>query len=91
MKPEASRVEYILSKGIPVLVYNGQHDLIVPPLGAMKWVDNLYHNSAQEFRKQMFDAWKIGDKVVGAVKSAGNLEMRIIFNSGHIIGRDKPL
>ena len=38
MKPEASRVEYLLSKGIPVLVYNGQDDLIVPSLGAMKWV-----------------------------------------------------
>lgn len=63
----------------------------MPSLGAMKWVDNLNHNSAQEFRKQVFRAWKIGEKVVGAVKSAGNLEMRIIFNAGHIIGKDKPL
>ncbi len=91
MKPEANRVEYLLSKGIPVLLYNGQDNLIVPSLGAMKWVDNLNHNSAQEFNKQMFGVWKIGDKIVGAIKSAGNLEMRIIFNAGHIIGKDKPL
>jgi len=39
----------------------------------------------------MFSVWKIGDKIVGAVKSAGNLEMRIIFSAGHIIGKDKPL
>ena len=42
-------------------------------------------------RKKMFDAWKIDGKVVGAVKSTENLEMRIVFNAGHIIGRDKPL
>jgi len=90
MKPEVSRVEYLLSKDVSVLVYNGQDDLLVPPLGAMKWVDALDHPTAADFRKLVFSAWKVDGKVVGALKSTGKLELRIVFNAGHMVGRDRP-
>ena len=33
MKPEINRVEYLLNKNIPILIYNGQMDLIVSTPG----------------------------------------------------------
>jgi carboxypeptidase C (cathepsin A) len=42
MKPEITRVEEILYRGLPVLIYNGQDDLIVQNPGTMKWVDRIY-------------------------------------------------
>ena len=58
---------------MPVLVYNGQDDLLVPPLGAMKWLDGLEHPTAVDFRKLLFSPWKINDQVVGAMKTTGML------------------
>lgn len=46
MKPEVYRVEVLLAKNIPILVYNGQDDLIVQNPGTMKWVDRLHHTHA---------------------------------------------
>jgi len=46
MKSEASRVEFLLNKKVPVLVFQSQHNLMVQNPGAMKWVERLrYENS----------------------------------------------
>jgi carboxypeptidase C (cathepsin A) len=83
-------VQYLLNKGYPVLVYNGQDDLIVSNPGTMKWVDRLQYDKADQFRRQLFEAWKINGKIVGTKKSAGNLEFRIVFNAGHLVPMDRP-
>lgn len=43
MKNEADRVEYLLNKNVPVLICQGQDDLITQNPGTMKWVDRLRH------------------------------------------------
>jgi hypothetical protein len=50
MNPEIERVQFLLHKKIPVLIYNGQQDLIVSNPGTMRWADRLFHDSAHEFR-----------------------------------------
>jgi carboxypeptidase C (cathepsin A) len=91
MKNEINRVEYLLNKGLPVLIYNGQDDLIVSNPGTMKWVDRIYFANAEEFRRKLFSPWKIGGKEAGAVKAAGLLEFRIVNNAGHMVPMDRPL
>ena len=81
---------YLLGKGIPVLIYNGQDDLIVQNPGTMKWADMLYHDAAHDFRKKLFEPWKINGKMAGLYKAAGNLELRIVFNAGHLVPMDQP-
>lgn len=73
MKPEINLVEELLSKGLPVLIYNGQDDLIVQTPGTMKWVDRIHFSQADEFRRKLFTPWKVNNKVVGSIKSAGLL------------------
>ncbi len=73
MKPEINLVEELLYKGIPILIYNGQDDLIVQNPGTMKWVDRIHFTQSDEFRRKLFTPWKLNNKVVGAIKSAGLL------------------
>lgn len=90
MKNEINRVEYLLNKGMPVLIYNGQDDLIVSNPGTMKWVDRIYFANAEEFRKKLFTPWKVNGKMAGSVKAAGLLEFRIVNNAGHLVPMDRP-
>ena len=50
MLDENSRVEYLLNNGIPVMIYNGQDDLIVQNPGTMRWVEELNYPDAEVFR-----------------------------------------
>ena len=73
MKPEDRRVEALLARGMPILIYNGQDDLIVQNPGTMKWVDYLHHTYAEAFKQSLFSPWKIDGIVVGSMKKAGYL------------------
>lgn len=90
MKGEASSVEYLLGKNINVLICQGQDDLITQSPGTMKWVDRLRYDKSEEFKKSLFKGWKINDKIVGSIKSAGLLELRIVNKVGHRIALDNP-
>lgn len=90
MQTEINRVEYLLNKKLPILIYNGQDDLIVQNAGTMKWVDKIYYAEAAEFRKKLFEPWTLNGKIVGTKKSAGLLELRIVFNAGHLVPMDRP-
>lgn len=50
MRDEVHLVEYCLSKKLPVLIYNGQNDIIVENPGTMRWVEQLHHPDGQKFR-----------------------------------------
>lgn len=58
--------------------------------GAMKWVDRLRFENSEEFKKSLFKAWKLKDKIVGSVKTAGLFELRIVNNAGHWAPTDAP-
>lgn len=90
MKNEINLVEELLYRGLPVLIYNGQDDLIVQNPGTMKWVDRIHFTQSEEFRRKLFTPWKINGKVVGAIKSAGLLEFRIVNKAGHLVPMDRP-
>lgn len=84
-------MEFLLANGMPVLIYNGQDDLIVQNAGTMKWVDRIFYTHAHEFRQKLFTPWKINNKVVGSMKNAGLLELRIVNNAGHLVPMDRPV
>lgn len=56
----------------------------------MRWADRIYYEEAHEFRQKLMEPWKIGDKMVGVKKSAGLLELRIVFKAGHLVPMDQP-
>ena len=85
------KVEYLLGR-IPVLIYNGQDDLIVTNAGTMTWVENLKYAKNNGFNMD-FKPWlshNDSTKIMGYKKSAGNLELRIVLNAGHMVPQDQP-
>lgn len=50
MKPYVNLVEDLLHRNVPVLIYNGQNDLIVETPGTFKWVERLHYADAEKFR-----------------------------------------
>jgi carboxypeptidase C (cathepsin A) len=89
MKNEVALVEYCLSKKLPLLIYNGQNDLIVENPGTMRWVEQIHYAESGEFRQTLFKTWKVNGKVAGSVKKAGLLEFRIVNNAGHLVPMDQ--
>jgi carboxypeptidase C (cathepsin A) len=89
MKNEVALVEYCLGKKLPLLIYNGQNDIIVSNPGTMRWVEQIHYAEADQFRKTLFKTWKVNGKVAGSVKKAGLLEFRIANNAGHLVPMDQ--
>lgn len=75
---------------VPILIYNGQDDLIVQSAGTMKWVEKLQYRDSQKFLDTDFSVWKVDNEVVGSKKSAGLLSFYIVNNAGHMVPMDSP-
>lgn len=89
MMNEVHLVEYCLAKKLPMLIYNGQNDIIVETPGTMRWVEQIQYADSRKFRETLFSTWKVGGKVAGSVKKAGLLEFRIVNNAGHLVPMDQ--
>ncbi|KAM3137794.1 hypothetical protein pb186bvf_010044 [Paramecium bursaria] len=85
------RLEFVL-KNIPVIVYNGQNDLICSGPGTSRWTYQLTHNNTSEFQKLDFEPIRLvkDGTVVGYKKQAGNLWYWTINNAGHLVPYDQP-
>ena len=90
MKNQYQDVEKLLASKIPVIVYQGQDDLIVSTSGTMKWVDELKHSESKKFKSMNLSTWKVNGNVAGFTKSAGNLTLTIIKDAGHFAPGDSP-
>ena len=91
MQPVTDKVDFLLQNKIPVLVYNGQDDLIVTSPGTMSWVEKLDYAKNNDFNKD-FTVWrsKDGKKVFGYMKDGGLLQMRIVRDAGHLVPMNQP-
>jgi carboxypeptidase C (cathepsin A) len=92
MQPYTYVVESILNTGqLPVLIYNGQDDLIVTSPGTMSWVEKLNWPLADNFTATNFGLWTDNSgNVIGYKKRAGELELRIVNKAGHLVPMDQP-
>jgi len=92
MQPYTYVVESILNKAkLPILIYNGQDDLIVTSPGTMSWVEKLNWPFAANFTATNFDLWTdLSQNVIGYKKRVGNLELRIVNKAGHLVPKDTP-
>ena len=91
MRSETLSVENLLRKGVAVLVYTGQDDLIVHAPGTMKWTDRLSYPDDESFRNAVLTTWQVNNKIAGTVKSAGKLELRILFGAGRNSASEQPV
>lgn len=66
----------------PVMVYNGQLDIIVAYPMTENYLKNLAFSGAEEYKTAKRYIWRVEDDVAGYVKHAGNLTEVLVRNAG---------
>lgn len=66
----------------PVLIYNGQLDIIVAYPLTENYLKNLQFNGAEEYKTAKRYIWRVDNEVAGYAKHAGNLTEVLVRNAG---------
>lgn len=78
---------------VPMLVYQGQFDLICNVLGTQTWLGALQWPGAEAFRAANRTEMFIGNALVGwrTWASGTNLTFAVVANAGHMAPADQPV
>jgi len=79
----------ILSQ-IPVLIYNGDKDLICDLDGTTTWATSLQWPYQSQFNSAKNNTWTVDGKPAGWYRGAANLIQVAIYNAGHMVPFDQP-
>lgn len=66
----------------PILIYNGQLDIIVAYPLTENYLKNLNFNGADEYKTAKRYIWRVENEIAGYAKHAGNLTEVIVRNAG---------
>ena len=87
----ADRVAYIADSGLPVLLYNGQYDLVVNTAGAINWIDELKWSGQAAFYDEPLQNWICNNgTVAGIAKNHGNFTFVVVNKAGHTVPESQP-
>jgi carboxypeptidase C (cathepsin A) len=75
---------------IPVLLYNGQDDVIINTPSAENWIAALEWSGRDEYLKADKTTWKAEGEVAGYARTAKNLTQLVVLKSGHLVTMDQP-
>jgi len=90
MKSERETVEFLLER-YPVLIYDGNFDLICNHLGVLKMVDAMENWSGKsKYYTTDRSVWRVGGETAGYLKSVDNMKMFVMRNAGHMVPRSQP-
>ena len=95
MKDQSSGLAFLLDKGIPVLVYHGNFDLVLPVNGMSEALNNLQWRGLEKWTNAQnipyFHTAKNGDKeLMGYIQSEAGLDFVVVRNAGHMVPIDTP-
>lgn len=89
-EPAVSLLPGILEK-IPIILFNGNRDIICNYIGTENFIKNLEWNGAKGFPEEAkAQDWKYEDEIVGYIRSARNLTFVNVFDASHMVPFDKP-
>eukprot|EP00096_Caligus_rogercresseyi_P002259 TRINITY_DN14334_c0_g1_i1.p1 TRINITY_DN14334_c0_g1~~TRINITY_DN14334_c0_g1_i1.p1 ORF type:complete len:317 (+),score=50.04 TRINITY_DN14334_c0_g1_i1:459-1409(+) len=97
MVSKKPKLEHALDRGLQVLVYNGNLDVIVHISGTNKMINSLQFNGRQEFlnsKRKEFWVWNPETErpeLAGYINQGGGLYYATLRNAGHMIPISQPL
>lgn len=86
-------LENVLNANIPVLLYNGQLDVIVAPVLTENYLKQTNWTGAEKYSSAEKKIWYVDEndaEIAGYVKEAENLQFVVVRNAGHILPYDQP-
>ena len=90
MASERKTVEFLLER-YPVLIYNGNVDLICNHPGVVKMIDAMETWSGKDkYYRTYRDVWTVDGETAGYLKSVDNMKLFVMRNAGHMVPRSQP-
>ena len=90
MASERETVEFLLER-YPVLIYNGNVDLICNHPGVVKMIDAMENWSGKDkYYRTYRDVWTVNGETAGYLKSVDNMKLFVMRNAGHMVPRSQP-
>lgn len=74
----------------PILVYNGQMDLVVAYPLSVNLYSNMRSPYGADYKSTIRKPWYVNNKLAGYIKLTGNLTEVLVRNAGHLVACDKP-
>ena len=91
LRPVIKEVDYLLSQGLKVVVYQGQFDMLCDTAGTEHWINKLTWSGLQGFkyatRKPLYIDGQKG-QTQAFVKSYGHFSLYYILNAGLMVPSD---
>lgn len=90
MKSVASDVATLLNNQLPVMIYNGQDDIICNSPNQQNWVGNLTWSGNSDFYSTPFQVWIYENgTIAGLAKQTESLTFVIVNKAGHLSPYDQ--
>ncbi|CAE7782505.1 CPY1 [Symbiodinium sp. CCMP2592] len=83
-------VAELLERGVPVLAYSGDTDLMVDWLGTKGWMEKLAWRGQSDWVAAPLRTFHVHNKSAGREKSYGGFTFLQVFESGHLVPKDQP-
>ncbi|KAL9660083.1 hypothetical protein QQ045_024894 [Rhodiola kirilowii] len=80
----------LLEKGINVLIYAGEYDLICNWLGNLRWLDAIKWSGHKSFAAANLTSYTVDGKEAGLIKRSGPLTFLKVHDAGHLVPMDQP-
>ena len=91
LRPVIKEVDYLISQGLKVVVYQGQFDMLCDTVGSEQWINKLTWSGLQGFkyatRKPLYIDGQKG-QTQAFVKSYGDFSLYYILNAGLMVPSD---
>merc|ERR1719336_2155989 len=83
-------IRFLLASGMPVLVYNGDCDLMVSWVANKAWAESFAWPHLAAWKAAVDEDFVLGDATVGRERSSHGLTFVQIYNAGHMVPHDQP-
>ncbi|CAA0829388.1 Serine carboxypeptidase-like 50 [Striga hermonthica] len=91
MKSVRGMVEFLVRKGIKILLYQGQCDLRDGVFSTLAWVEKMEWNEVGEFLRAEREIWRVDGSLAGYVQRWKAFSHAVVMNAGHLVPTDQPL
>lgn len=75
---------------MPILVYNGQFDLICNHVGTEAYLSTMQWKGLKDWSSSSRKVWSVDGEIAGYVKAARELTFLIVLGGSHMAPMDKP-
>jgi vitellogenic carboxypeptidase-like protein len=86
----APSLNFLLSRDVRMIFYNGQFDVSAPYVLMLKVLKNLDFKDKDLLKKTPRVIWRVDGRVAGYAKTAGLVTEVLVRNAGHLTQIDQP-